>query len=72
MVSELSCTCMQDGIPRGAYQGSVQVNMNEGAALVYITPAADFIPTTEKYVGVDAQGAGLTQAEVQARAWARW
>lgn len=62
---------MQDGIPRGAYQGIVQVNMNEGATLVYITPAADFIPTTDKYVAVDASGAALTQAEI-ARAYVRW
>lgn len=61
----------KDGIPRGAYQGTVPVNLNEGATLVYITPAANFKVTTEKHVAVDAKGGALMQKET-ARAYERW
>ena len=55
---------MQDGIPRGAYQGTVQVAWNQGKALIYIVPAGGVMPEAEKAVDVDASGAVLTAEQV--------
>lgn len=46
----------QDGVPRGAYRGTVQVTMNGGRSRVFITPAPDFRPTVEPGFGVDRNG----------------
>jgi hypothetical protein len=51
---------MQDGIPRGAYRGTVQIAWNSGKARVFITPSQDFSPTTEKGIGVDRHGGATT------------
>ena len=46
----------QDGVPRGAYRGTVQVAINGGRSRVFITPAPDFHPTVEPGFGVDLNG----------------